>query len=252
MKTKHSRHLRLLVACFANWFGYELAITEAHGQAYCALRDPVDKIHVIFNDDVEYRSIVRTVNEKARAEVGQRLPFDLHFTELGKHTLYVVTRNGAVQGIVHARSEKGRWGLVEIVWALDLQMRVIDFRYQRCRDRQKSILEGDTFKSMIVGKGFTELRSMLDASASKLSSALPGISQEAEPLAITTLRSALKVITVTESVWGADIEQLRKASQAAAPGSSGLGSHAPALYALIPEARHMPKSNHLPRLQGWH
>ena len=95
-----------------------------HGQAYCALRDPVSTIQEFAPGSSGHRSIVETVSGSARAKVSEKLPFTIHFNELGKHTLYVVLKDGRPDGLVHARSEKGKWGLVEIVWFFDLDLNV--------------------------------------------------------------------------------------------------------------------------------
>ena len=66
--------------------------SAVHAQAFCALRDPNRQIYRLFPKATSYRSIVRTVGKDARREVGARLPFNLHFNELGRHTLYVPMR----------------------------------------------------------------------------------------------------------------------------------------------------------------
>ena len=76
------RRLLLLLAVL-------LVADDLNAQAFCALRDPQRQINVLFPEATSFRSIVRTVDEAARSEVAERLPFSLHFNELGRHTLYV-------------------------------------------------------------------------------------------------------------------------------------------------------------------
>ncbi|MEM7388124.1 MAG: hypothetical protein AAF514_24585 [Verrucomicrobiota bacterium] len=88
-------------------------------------------------------------------------------------------------------------------------------RFQRCRERARKKIEADAFLNQIRGKGFSELRSMLNESASKL---VPGnlkVASGEQALAVTTLRSALKTILVTEIVWDAHLNELKKKAEGA-------------------------------------
>ena len=157
-------------------------------------------------------SIIELIDDSARKEIGNILPFNLHFNELGKHTLYVVLKDGKPDGIVHARSEKGKWGLVEIVWYFDLDMKVRDFRFQRCRDRSKKQILSGAFASRLKGKSFFEIRGLLDSEGNLKAESSLGISEEAKPLALATVRSALKTMSVTNIVWDKHLQQLRAPS----------------------------------------
>lgn len=179
---------------------------QMSGQAFCALRDPISIIQSLEPESSGHKSIVKVVGGSVRAKVSEKLPFTIHFNELGKHTVYVIMKDDQPEGIVHTRSEKGDWGMVEVVWYLNFDLTVRDFKFQRCRDRARRVVEADAFANQIRGKGFAEIRGMLNSEGDKLSRAykkcLPG---EAAPLAVTTLRSALKTIVVTELVWGGEI-----------------------------------------------
>lgn len=193
-----------LVSSFA--FGVS---SKIHAQAFCALRDPVTAIKHLHPDLSTYRSIVRTIADRTRNTVAQRLPFSLHRRELGEHTLYVLINEGLPENVVHVRSEKGRWGLVELVWSFDLNLKVTGFQFQRCRDRSRKYFETEAIRSQFLGKGFTELRAMLSRDGTSLSPGDFTVPKDAEALAVTVLRSALKTIAVTEIVWISDLENLR-------------------------------------------
>ena len=193
-----------LVSSFT--FGF---FPKIHAQAFCALRDPVTAIKHLHPDLSAYRSIVRTVADGTRKMVARRLPFSLHHRELGEHTLYVLMNKEIPENIVHVRSEKGRWGLVELVWSFDLNLRVTGFQFQRCRDRSRKRFETDAVRSQLLGKDFTELRAMLTREGKSLNPGRFAVPKDAEDLAVTVLRSALKTIAVTEIVWAADLDALR-------------------------------------------
>ena len=158
----------------------------ASGQAYCALRDPVTGIFKVMPDATSYRSITRTVGAEHRQRIAQRLPFTLHFNELGRHTLYVGFKDQVPMGILNVRSERGRYGLVEVGWHLDLGYRVSNVFFQRCRDddARRAI---DSLRDRIIGASFNDL---LELDSSDL---LP----EERML----VRSGLKAIAVTYDAW---------------------------------------------------
>lgn len=186
---------------------------EARAQAFCELRDPVRQIYELLPEATAHRSVVRSVNAASREATAGALPFTLHFNELGRHTLYVGMNGATPFGLVHVRSEAGRWGLVEIAWALDLDLRIRDFAFQRCRDAARRAVEADAIADQIRGRSFAELRAMLSADGSSLSGQglglPPGSGPEVEALVVTTLRSALKTQVVTHTAWNGDLQTIR-------------------------------------------
>lgn len=181
----------------------------AGAQAYCALRDPNKQIYKLFEEATSYRSIVRTIDEGSREGIAKRLPFTLHFNELGRHTLYVAMKDGESLGVVHVRSEAGKWGLVEVAWAFDMNLRVVDFGFQRCRDRSKSFFEQPDVRSKFIGAGFNDLRGMIDRPGTSLDPEALPLPSAAESLGMALVRNGLKTIAATESAWGADLRLLR-------------------------------------------
>lgn len=204
MNLRPSFHVQLLTAAVS----FLLLPSIVNAQAFCALRDPIKIIQQFEPEATGHKSVVKVVRGGVRNEVAERLPFTLHFNELGKHTVYVILKGEEPAGIIHARSEKGNWGMVEIVWYLDMDLRVKDFAFQRCRDRAKKEIGAAPFTEMIHGKGFKEIRSMLNEDGSALSEKVAGsVSEKAADLALTTIRSALKTITVTDLVWLSDLKE---------------------------------------------
>ncbi|MGB0714406.1 MAG: hypothetical protein ACPGXK_00915 [Phycisphaerae bacterium] len=181
---------------------YAASVREVSAQAYCALRDPTKQIYELYPEANAFRSIVRTVGESARQAVSEELSFRLHFNELGRHTLYVATRDHFPLGLVHVRSEKSKWGLVEVCWALDHQLCVVDFEFQRCRSGDCKKLTRSGFRKQLRGLSKRALRNFLaDNGKSLRGNASLDIPEGTEELAAIVLRSALKTIVVTENVW---------------------------------------------------
>jgi hypothetical protein len=175
---------------------------KLHAVAYCALRDPMLAIQTFYPGFTSYRSYLGVVGPDLRRVLDETLPYQLHFNEFGKHTLYVAYAGEKAIGLVHARSEKGDWGLDEIVWSFNMDLTVRDFRFQRSRSRWKDNLQDEVFKQALRGKGIEGLLQFLDADGSKFSKQISGLPPEAEKLAATVVRSALNTIVVTEYVWG--------------------------------------------------
>ena len=176
-----------------------------NGQAFCALRDPAKLIYHFYPDSTSYKSLVRTVDEGVRNHVSSKLPFSIHFNELGKHTLYIPVKGGKPLGVVHVRSESGNYGLTEIVWSLTPNMEVMDFEFQRCRSRSRTYVESAAFKQQIIGKRFRELRALLDDSGQALATDKLKVEAKSSEIVLSLIKSALKTISVTESAWKKDL-----------------------------------------------
>lgn len=185
------------------------SIAEAiQAQAYCALRDPVRQIGELYPGH-SYVSHVGVVTTAARKEVSNRLPFTLHFNELGSHTLYAVGKGETKVGYVHVRPEITRWGIMEITWSLDADLRVQDFAFQRCRNRRRAILENEDFKKQIRGKSFDELLSLINQDGTSLTDDGIAVNSLDEEFAASVIRCALKTIVLTDIVWEKQVKAAR-------------------------------------------
>lgn len=179
-----------------------LSPATALGQAYCSLRDPISAMQAFFPDFDHYRSTVREVDSTDRANILETLPFTIHENELGTHTLYTVFgEDDALMGIVHVRTERGRWGLTEIAWTFNADLEVVGMHFQRSRDRHRSYIESEEFQKTIRGKNFDELKAMLSKDGKAINEAVLVVPAEGRELALTIIRSALKTISATQSVW---------------------------------------------------
>lgn len=159
----------------------------AMGQAYCAMRDPVTGIFQAFPKASSYKSITRTVRLDVRRRIASHLPFTLHVNELGRHTVYLAMDEGVPLGMLHVRSERGRYGLVEVGWVLDLDLHVRDVYFQRCRD-DKAKVALDTLRPSLQGASLSDLVVMWEQVESDEDRML--------------LESAIKTVVVTRDAWG--------------------------------------------------
>jgi hypothetical protein len=178
--------------------------------AYCSLRDPVSQIAKLYPQKTNQLSIVKTVDDSTRAQVKIALPSnDLHFSELGKHTLYIAMLGKNSLGYVHVRSEQSDWGLVEIVWAIDKELRISNFTFQRCRSpKNKKVAESIVFKDIFIGKNYQELKELLSNDGVTANKYVLDKAKNAPELANVVLRCALKSLLLTEILWGEELKKL--------------------------------------------
>jgi len=195
-----------LLLCLISVFGLLASSSIASGQAYCSLRDPHGALGRAFPDLESHRSIVRTVRENDRSEILDQLPFTIHPKELCNHTLYAgFDDEKHFLGLIHVRSERGRWGLTEIAWTLGSDLRVQGLRIQRTRDLGMAYLESDEFLDQVVGKNFEELRELVSDDGKSLTIGKLEVPDDSKEIAFLALRSILKTIAATRIVWGKDL-----------------------------------------------
>jgi len=186
-----------------------LVINNCFADAFCSLRDPVSQINTLYPNHESYLSFVKKIDNKTRKTVQENLPNnDLHFGELGQHTLYVVIENKQVIGYVHVRSEQSDWGLVEIVWAIDVNFNIVDFTFQRCRSPEKLELAKTDFKQAITGRGFEELKQYLAEDGISANQSLFSQINTTSNLVNVVLRCALKTLLLTKVVWQDELKKL--------------------------------------------
>lgn len=188
---------------------FVFSLPNAYAEAYCSLRDPVAQIKKLYPEKTNQLSIVKTVDSHTRNQVKLALPSnDLHFSELGKHTLYVAMKNTQALGYVHVRSEQSKWGLVEIIWALDKNLKIIDFTFQRCRSPKRKLIDNEIFKSAFVGKNYEDLKILLSSDGITAKNVLIEKAKNAPELASVVLRCALKTLLITDILWGEELKRL--------------------------------------------
>jgi len=176
--------------------------------AFCSLRDPVTAIQTLYGDNFNYRSLVTNITDQDRLSVKDRLPFTLHQSEVGKHTLYVLYKNEDKQGFLQARSEWAKWGLIEIAWAINIDRSLKGFYFQRCRSPECNSVVVKSINSKIQGKNFEELKSLISNDGESLSPTGVDTFDISPDLAFLALRSALKTLAITDISWSKDISKL--------------------------------------------
>ena len=184
---------------------------SSDAQAYCALRDPVSQIYEVCPQANSYRSVVRTIDEAARDRILNTVPYPMHFSELGRHTLYIGLDGARPVGLVQSRSERSRWGLVEVVWSFDLDLKITGFALQRCRARSsdRAVVDSEAFRSLIAGRSLDGLVELLSEDGKALAPEAAALISGNHDLAVTVLRCGIKTLAATDAAWSDDVATAR-------------------------------------------
>ena len=168
------------------------------------LRDASQRIKREFPGCDGHRVVVCAMTPERHQRVVRELPFTLHYN--GDHTIWVPVRAGKPLGITLVRVESGEWGLVEVVWFLDLDLRIRDFVFQRCRSRARQQIGSENFRRQLVGKSLVELLPLLSTDCLSLRPEALKVADKSASLAVLVVRSALKTILSTRHAWGEEGE----------------------------------------------
>ena len=166
--------------------------------ANCALRNPDRQIYEFFPDATSYRSIVAEVDRGLKSDIESRLGSQLALSDLGKHTVYIVLKDKVPVGFVHARSEIGKSGSVELVWALTLDLAIKDFRVQRSREKHTKVIRSSGFRDRLAGRNLRELFEVLTDGNTGVDEAALQIPPEASTIAHTAVLCGAKCRLITE------------------------------------------------------
>ena len=181
---------------------------SAHG-ANCALRNPDRQIYEIFPEATSYRSVVALVDADLRQRIEQQLGSDLSKSDVGKHTAYLVLKDSIPIGLVHARTEAGARGSIELVWALDLGMNIKDFRVQRSREKHSNVIKADAFRQKMIGLDLAGIQSLLTAGNDDIDVAALQIPPSATTIAHTVVMCAVKTRIITELAFPDSMQPAR-------------------------------------------
>jgi len=102
----------------------------------------------------------------------------------------------------------GLWGLIEIVWAFDFDMKIVNFEFQRCRERACKLIENSEFQLVLQNKSIIDLSEMLEKDHIDYPVIIEK-DEEAKVLAKTIIRSAIKTMRVTEVSWHDELQQFK-------------------------------------------
>ncbi|HEW79345.1 MAG TPA: hypothetical protein ENH34_05205 [Phycisphaerales bacterium] len=166
------------------------AFPESSGAALCAFRNPDRDVYAMFPQATGYRSVIKKLDRKARKEIEKFLGQHLDYDEGGEHTFYLILKNEDVIGVIRPHAERGKHGIVEMVWAFTLDGKIKDFEIQRSRERGTALIKSEEFRRQFRGRtlktAFTEKKSR------KINTALFTLPKNAEKVSSLIAYSAKK------------------------------------------------------------
>ena len=109
---------------------------------------------------------------------------------------------------MHVRSEKSQWGLVEVAWALNLDLSIHDFNFQRARNPSRRFIETQEFKSQLSGRNFSAMKTLMMQPFAEHAQPL-FTDKDALQLASVVIQSGLKTLLITEQAWKSDLTDVK-------------------------------------------
>ena len=185
---------------------------DLYSQGYCSLREPQSKIKTFFPHYTNYKTIVSTVDKSTKKRLNEIVPFKLYHYDIGRHNIYSINSKKGPLGIVYARSEQSSYGLIEIAWALNYDLTILDFDFQRCRSTKKAIAKDVEFRKLIVGKNFYQLCKYIGTDGALLETVK--IDNKYKELAQLIFQSAIKTVALTQISWKNFIEDVKNSKRA--------------------------------------
>lgn len=175
----------------------------------CSLRNPDRQIFNMYPNATSYKTITKPITEEIRTEIEIALGSPLRLREIGKHSACVVLKGKAPIGFVHARTEIGKRGALELVWAYDLDLTLVNFEVQRCRERNGDLIKSKAFRAKLVGSDLSTMRSYLINKNQDVNVQALDLPNKAKSIAHTTVLCGLTTRIVTELVFGDELFNAR-------------------------------------------
>ena len=128
------------------------ALPKNSEASLCAFRNPDRDVYILFPEATGYRLIMKALDSEGKKKIEGFLGQPLDYDESGKHTFYLILKSEEIIGIIRPHAERGRYGIVEMVWAFTLDGKIIDFIIQRSRERGTRKLRSEEFHKQFRDK----------------------------------------------------------------------------------------------------
>lgn len=124
----------------------------------CELNDPDRDVKRLFPQSTGYRTTYASILKKGGTGLLQQVERRLgdRFKGLFEtadvpYTLYTIFKGQEAIGYIHGVNQKGRFGGIQIVLALDLDGRILAFYYQRLTNSDARLLRDPEFGRQFIG-----------------------------------------------------------------------------------------------------
>jgi len=124
----------------------------------CELNDPDRDVKRLFPESTGYRTLYASIRAKGGADllknVEQRLGDrfkGLFETADVPYTMYRIFRDRELVGFIHGVNQKGRYGGIQVILAIDTNGRILAFYFQRLTNSDAKLLRDPAFASQFIG-----------------------------------------------------------------------------------------------------
>ncbi|MBL8026162.1 MAG: hypothetical protein JNL74_07115 [Fibrobacteres bacterium] len=119
----------------------------------------------IFPDAGDYKTVNKPISPAERKEIEKELGKELLPGQQDIFTYYEMTdKKGSVIGYIFAPAQKGEFGVIEFVFGLNKEMKLIDLYVQRSRERENKFKDAD-FLKIFKGKNAKDYSAISKLSA---------------------------------------------------------------------------------------
>jgi hypothetical protein len=135
-----------LAICFAVVFAYSLIYSSgAFAAVGCNLADPDREVKRVFPQSTGYKTSIASVKEKGgdklnkdiEIELGDKLDLNYETSDV-LHTIYTVLKGKEIIGYIHGVNQKGIYGGMQIILAVDKKGKILEFYYQKLSSPEES------------------------------------------------------------------------------------------------------------------
>ena len=124
----------------------------------CELNDPDRDVKRLFPESTGYRTLYASIREKGGSELLKRVEQRLGDSFKGlfetadvPYTLYRIFKGQELVGYIHGVNQKGRYGGIQIILALDSNGRILACYFQRLTNSDARLLRDPEFGRQLIG-----------------------------------------------------------------------------------------------------
>ncbi len=178
-----------VISVFTLWVFSPLFLESSKAAIY-AFRNLDRYVYVLFPEATGYRSVIKMLDKKIQEKVEEYLGQKIDFDEVGEHTFYLILKDKDVIGMIRPHAERGKYGIVELIWAFTPDGKIKDYKVQRSRERSTDKIKREEFRRQFRDKtlkvAFTETNSK------KINSTLFKVPEKSENVSSIVAYSAKK------------------------------------------------------------
>lgn len=122
----------------------------------CVWRNPERTMRGLFPQANDYKTITKKISKEERDQIEKRLGSPLLPGQREQYQYYeMIDSEGELLGYIVALSQKGEYGVIEAVFGLDKENKIVGIYIQRARERDKEFKKKE-FLKQFIGKGIKD------------------------------------------------------------------------------------------------